>query len=591
MFKKTGIFLLAALMLVFSAGMALAEPALDLSQAVPFKEGEQSPIPAIVHSQLNGVSNLTNTADDYDIPQGVYFNNTPVEIIAIVKTLGNYPVELGDENQLWAKVRIGKNEQFGGIIGNMPLINLSADVSLADALPEGTLTQETALQADNGLTDTIIGTYPKDSVVTVLGWFPQLIHVQIDGKAGFVRHEDVTLSQDAAMKMANGQPVGFDEIQPGYQAQHEEYMTELMKLYDKHGDSNHWPLEVAAQASELANKYGYLFSDIVNIMPGKDDLSREEVLIIAQETAKDYFGYENWDSISLAYYYEPADPDAHIWKASLWGTQGTPDVKVWLNQQGEVIGTLNTEEEYLDDTGLYAEEMSPEAALAESRGTLEYYLFGAEATPTDEEITEETAVNKAWEAFQANFNDIKKEDYTTETLFMTDFTEEIRWWLVTFVRQYTPDVSTQYHVVFLSDDEEPAFQTNPAFYRDDIKWAEGMLALNKLENERGPFYTWTLEQKAEWEPEYFGLPQEGDVTLETAIATAREEVKKAFTLTDKDLEQFEIAPYFLISPTRSWQINLLSPDIIPESEGLGFTVVLDAVSGQVEEVFNMGYGD
>ena len=391
--------------------------------------------------------------------------------------------------------------------------------------------------------------------------------------------------------MINAMVFAYDEIQPGYQERYEAYMAKLMKLYDKHGDSNHWPLEVAAEASKLAQEYGYFYGGVVNILPDENDLKQEDVLIKAQEAALNCFGLNTWDSISLAYYYEPADPDTHIWKASLWGAQDTPDVKIWLSQNGEVIGTLNTEEQGFEDVALYMDDIDPDKALAEAKNTVEYYLFGTEATPGEADLTEQEALDLALKSFLKKFPDAKQDEYKTESLFMTDFTAETRWWVVTFVKEYAPEVATQYHMIFIGKNQDPAFETHLEFYKEDIKWAESMLLLNKLESERGPFYSWSLEDKANWDPEYFGLPQENDIKQDAALELSKSKVKSMYSLTDKDLEAYDIVPYFVLIPARSWQINFVAKEVTPNSEAPGYTVIINAVTGTVDDVFNNDYMD
>lgn len=590
MIRKIGSILLAILMLSVSGLTAFAQSD-DFSALQPMKEGEMAPIDAVVNSPLDGVSHLTNTADDYDVPQGVYFNGVKVKIIAVTETLGNYPAELKDPGKLWARVIIGASDAYPGIIGMMPLANLSPDKGESYPLQEGELLEDTDLFLDNGLTEKVIASFQKGTKTRILGWFPEWMHVEVEGKAGFVRPEQVALDPQTEEQMANVLISGFDEIQPGYQERYEAYMTELMKLYDKHGDSNHWPLEVAVEASNLAQKYGYFYDGVVNILPGENDLKQEEVLIKAREAAMNSFGYDSWDSISLAYFHEPDDPETHIWKASLWGAQGTPDIVVWLSQEGEVIETLNTEEEGFEDIPLYLDDISPEEALAESKNTVEYYLFGTEATPGKEDLTEQEARDLAFKSFLKKIPDAKQEEYRTEALFMTDFSEETRWWVVTFVREYTPEVTTQYHLVFIGKSQEPAYETHLEFYKEDIKRAESMLLLIKLESERGPFYSWSLEDKAGWDPEYFGLPQEGDIKQDAATELAKKKIKAMYSLSDKDLEAFDIAIYFELIPARSWQINFVTKVETPSSEVPRYTVIIDAASGTVDAVFSNDYMD
>ncbi len=588
MFKRFLSVFLAALMLVVPA---LAQE--DFSALEPFKEGDQPPMEAVIKSQHTDVSHLTNTPDDYDVPQGAYFDGVAVKILAVVKTQGHYPDVLGDERQLWARVQIGENKDYQGIIGFMPLVNLSSkDASQKLPVFEGSLTMDAYLYLNNGLSGEVISQLASGDKVRVLGFFPSWLHVQTNGQTGFVKQEAVKMSPDTETVMAEAQILDYDNIQPGYQERYEEYMTELMKLYDKYGDSNHWPLHVSVQASETAQKYGYVFAEIVNIMPGEGDLSQEEVMLKAQEAALDLYGLKGWDSISLNYYYEPHSPDTHIWKASLWGNEGIPNIKIWMNQQGEVLEAMSDGDDYRDEESYFLEEeLSPQEALAQNRASLEYYLFGSEGTRKGTEMTEEEAIAQGFAAFQKTFPDAVISDYTAEAIFMTDFTEELSWWLVTLKREFTKDITIHYHLVFIGDAREPDYTTSLEIYTDDLAWAENTRRFEQLEKERGPFYTWSLEDKADWEPDYFGLPNENDMKEEVAREKALRQVKVAFSLTDKDLEAFETASFFVLIPKRSWQINLVSKVVTPNSESPGYTVIIDAQTGKVEDTFNNEFVD
>lgn len=112
---------------------------LFLLTALPFALAEDTPalpVQAVVNSPINGAANLCNHPDDYFTPQAVFFNGTPVTVLDIVSTQGDFPAELkneGEEN--WARVVIGKTEDYAGVEGYMPLAVLSFDLSLASALP------------------------------------------------------------------------------------------------------------------------------------------------------------------------------------------------------------------------------------------------------------------------------------------------------------------------------------------------------------------------------------------------------------------------------------------------------------------------
>ena len=286
-----------------------------------------STLDAVISSTLKGASNLTNAADDYTVPQGTYFNGVKVKVVAIENTFGNYPEQHSDPQQLWARVIIAQNEHFDGIEGLMPLLNLSFDLSdVTMELPAGELTGDTELLATNGLDDSVIACFPAGAEFIVFGWLKDWLYIEIDGQAGFLQHDKACLSQAVLNNIVSALPVDFDEIQPGYQERHETFMVELMELYDKYGDSNLWPLNVAVQARQLESEAGYQFSDVIHVMPGENELSEEEVLAIALKAAIDLCQLDDhsWFSSSLAFSIIQGNLKIYFGKPAFGGIMASP---------------------------------------------------------------------------------------------------------------------------------------------------------------------------------------------------------------------------------------------------------------------------
>jgi len=572
--KHRLVILMMTLLLAMAALPATAQtPALS-----PAPEGSFSPIQAVVASALNGASNLTNTPDDYDVPQGFYFNGTPLTIIAVEPTRGNYPVELSAPEQLWARVRIGQQGDYAGIEGMMPLENLSLTQKDSPATQiTARLKAVSPLYLDNGLSQIVLAEYPAGTDLQVMGWLLGWAHVAVEGQTGFVRPEALALEGDAAQALQQALPVDFDQIQPGYQERYGQYMDALMALYDKHGDSNHWPLAVNAQASQLAREAGYLFTDVEDVLPGQDDLSEEQAIQAGQAVAQSLYGLEadSWASASLAFFHEPGLPQEPQWKISLWGREGVPDVKVWLNKQGETIDTMIA----------HAPAGTDEGALAQPRETLDYYFWGLETQPREEEMDAETARELAWSIFEEDTGELDRAAFSQDAYFFTNDEGDLRWWLVSILKDLRHEVTVHYHVAMLMPDGQPVYHTSAEDYAQDLVWAENLAEFYRLEEQKGPFHSWSLEEKAAWEPEYFGLPQAGDLSQEQALAIARSKVKADYQLSDSDLEQFEPAFYFISTPQRVWQVTFIQKNPIQHNEAPGYTCIIDAVTGEVQDVF------
>lgn len=580
--RKTAALCLTAFMLLTMLP-SFAEQTVPAIVLTPAPKEYFSPLDAVISSTLNGASNLTNTADDYTVPQGTYFNGVKVKVVAIENTFGNYPEQLSDPQQLWARVIIAQNEHFDGIEGLMPLLNLSFDLSdVTGELPAGELTGDTELYASNGLDDTVIASFPTGTKFIVLGWLKDWLHIEIEGQAGFLQHDKASLSQAVLNKIASALPGDFDEIQPGYQERHETYMVKLMELYDKYGDSNLWPLDVAAQASQLASEAGYQFSDVIHVMPGENELSEEEVLAIALQAAIDLYQLDDhsWSSSSLAFFHHPGEPEDLFWKASLWGNHGIPNVKIWMDAKGEVINSMIDSEPAFIDGPIDLEE-----AMREAQGTLEYYLWGIQTNPNKDELNEQTAINRAWELFKESVDEKERTSYAFESAFYTNDDGSLRWWLVTVVEQFSANVSVYYHIALIMPDGQVAYQTNPDIYLEDQQWAKDMAEFDLKEKEFGPFHTWPLEEKASWDPEFFGLPEEKELSMEEARQVAVNELKTTFNLSDETVELFDVSYYFVIYQQRAWQIVFTKKNEGADSDTPGYIVKLDAMTGELLDLF------
>lgn len=81
---------------------------------------------------------------------------------------------------------------------------------------------------------------------------------------------NLSFGPDTAALVESCQPQLYDEIQPGWMDRYNEYHDQLAILYNRYGDSNTWPLEIRAQASQLAMDFGFEWlRGMVCILPGE----------------------------------------------------------------------------------------------------------------------------------------------------------------------------------------------------------------------------------------------------------------------------------------------------------------------------------
>ena len=559
-----------------------------LSLFIPMGLAEQPALPAqaVVKSPISAAAHLCNYADDYNTPQAIYFNGTSLEVIEMVPAHGAFPPELlqfGDER--WARVRIGKTDSFGGIEGFMPLSVLSFDQDMSAAFPAASLDGKedmVALYQDNGLGEGLVGEYPKGTQVSLLGWLLDWAHVAVDGKTGFVRQDALLLDTAATETLFAALPPSFDEIQPGHQAQYALYMDELMKLYAAHGDSNEWPLAIKVEATELAARYGFRYTTDINLMPEESDLSEEAVLKAAKAAAFEFFGIaeDSWNHGSLSFSYPEGDPEAIGWKVNLWSHPGGHDAVIWLNRQGEVTGSL------LNDMIAVEPDASPTPEeMAEMTSQVEYYLYGQNAEPEEGVLSQSQAEDMAWDKLLGIYEAGDRSTYRFESRYLRNDENTQSWWLVSINPPLPEEWAIRFDAAIMAPLGEVSYITDAKLFGENMAWAARQQELLALEQERGPYSTWTLEQKAAWDPEYYGLPNPDEVPMAQAITTARERLNSSYGLEESALSALDEAVYFDILDNRLWRITYSTKGEYMEGEDWTFySVTIDAKTGEVLDV-------
>lgn len=160
-----------------------------------------------------------------------------------------------------------------------------------------------------------------------------------------------------------------------------------------------------------------------------------------------------------------------------------------------------------------------------------------------------------------------------------------RWWLVTLAPETVgvygepdfcaalicPDGAQVYTV------DAQAYAKARAMTRE---WEAFDAKREALEKQRGPYAAWTLEQKAEMEPDIFGLPGEKDMTQEKAVQTARGALTEKFGLTDAELDALIVCPYFYRDGR--WRIDFHTEETLAAGED-GYEVWMDSQTGAFSE--------
>lgn len=212
-------------------------------------------------------------------------------------------------------------------------------------------------------------------------------------------------------------------------------------------------------------------------------------------------------------------------------------------------------------------------------GSIEYYLLaGDSAVPEEGEITRDEAIERARamlaEAWPGSA------DETCDVMAEMRETSAARWWLVTLSKAGTGEYGVpDFHAALLCPDGETAFtdaEEYAAQRRQIQEWEEQDAQREALEKEHGVYDTWLLELRAEWDPELFGLPGEGDMTQEEAVQAAREAVKTRYGLTDAELDEMIVCRYFYRDGR--WRIDFRTKEQL-ETGRDGYEVWMDAKDG------------
>ena len=110
--------------------------------------------------------------------------------------------------------------------------------------------------------------------------------------------------------------------------------------------------------------------------------------------------------------------------------------------------------------------------------------------------------------------------------------------------------------------------------------------MEKLVAEKGPEWTWSLEDKAEYLGDAYGLPGEGDLAEEEAIRIAGEAVIEAYGISADELSKYTPCLYFYVQDEEFappfWFVNFYD-DV--ENPVNAYSAVIAAKTGEVLQTY------
>lgn len=287
------------------------------------------------------------------------------------------------------------------------------------------------------------------------------------------------------------------------------------------------------QLAQMQTTLDYYLHFFYADYPGENDLTQAEALRIGMATVREMLGSTaEGMKLSKSTFHHRAEHGISWWLMD-YMTMDAPFSSphyyvVVVSPKGDSIIT--------SDPASYLNEVQ---YLEEQKEFIAYYLDQTGFTaPAKEEYTREEAIDRAWEVFTQYMPDTDPALMKlVDAAYYSKYRDPVSYWLVSLTYQNNlPEMQYNFDIALLSPRGEAVVTTDPGYYLAHIESTEQEHRRIALEKDRGPFYTWTLEQQAEFYPNGYKLPPEGAISQEEAIATAREVVKTEFGLTDADLD-------------------------------------------------------
>ena len=562
------------------------------------------PRAAYVNNAAAPSANFSSLTTDYTWPQGTYLNGTPVTVTELQLSGCNVPKALTEAKLIyWAKITVGATKDSPGVDGSwIPLCTLTFADEMTGApatLPTGTVTTDAATgqvslfaacDRDKG----VVTALSRGTQVEVLARLAQFYQVRAGKDYGFLPIENLAFDSSTQVLIDSVLPEHFAEIQPGMQEKYDEYMNRITALWDEYGDSNEWPLEIKAKATQIRLDYGFDTDlPVRNILPGEGDMTLEEATAFADAHIKALYGMTEEDIRSRRYsfYYETEAPDVHLWSVYYVVRTGLRNCAVDFNQQGEI--TRDFQNRYINDK--VVDDL--DAAMKDPG----YYLDYGQVMDYTEDDEALAALDTAWQTLEAAVDDgqFRQEDYTVRQELCRDICPDndgsLTWWRFTFCRD---DEETEFYVIVVRGDEERVISSDAENYAYNRRYEAASKRMAQEQALRGPYYTWSIEEKAEaaaWLPDdnavlptMQDIPQKKaqEIALAYAAGQTRDRLEKLANL--PCYFYFETAEWYeSINPAKTiWRVDINISHGYDEGMVDYLSVIMDSRSGEILEYWD-----
>lgn len=543
------------------------------------------PREAIIRSPIATSAGLCELSNEYEYPAAVYFNGTTVRVTEVQQGLGAYPESLSDPTEMWGHVVVqykGEDTFVSGWVPQICLQYTDEDSTALEKLPSGTLSFDTPLLKDNGLSKDTLGDYKKGTPFTLMGIMDIYFHVIIDGKAGFIPMGALQADKESIPVIEGGRPESgtYSYVMPGRYERFREYQQKLADLMDPidHVTSN-VPFENMAARSALEQTYGYRYMEVIHIVPGEDAMKPEDVAALGEKLLRDKYAYTDRDikGLSLTYYYKRPDPDTHFWRLVLYAQRPKGNISVEMSASGEPL-------EYFQGKG-YPDDgevrPSPQEIQQAQQGMEYYQNYYYSSYPKAGDITQEQAQEMARASLQQNLPEGEKADlYQVHTVtFHRHNLDNISWWRVDFKRQDLSWDAPMFQVVVTSP-EGNIISADKEGFAHDMQVAAYQQSYQESEKKWGPSNTWTAEVAAKAQPWDFAPPPTEGILLEEALDIARNYLLTTESIPQETLDTWH--PQALFTVEDKWYIMFHTDETLKDPELPCYTVRVDNHNGSIE---------
>ena len=181
------------------------------------------------------------------------------------------------------------------------------------------------------------------------------------------------------------------------------------------------------------------------------------------------------------------------------------------------------------------------------------------SNPSENAIPMEEAQDKAFAEMKKHLPEADISQYQATSKHVTQWQNQ--YWVSVFVpmMEMESEVLPSY-VVALNEDGTLAMQTSMEDYNKELESARRYLQTEELQAERGIFWSWSYEDKPQYDPARYGLPEDDELSEREAIAIAKATLLERYGLDNATLDEWQPMTGLLIDGMRRWEVAFFPPE-------------------------------